>query len=79
MTKFYEVIQINATGDGWIKTSALVINPKFEGAGIKATQVGVWDGKFNENEVNTYTHIEPREFMIIGNATCIERKNPFSD
>lgn len=84
MAQYYEIQQINATGHGSRTTLALVVNPTFEGGGIRATKVGVWDGNLNSLDesghfVYMYRRIEPVDFMIIGNATCEERKNPFVD
>lgn len=83
MERYYEVKQINASGNGSAITRVLVINPTFEGMGIHATQVGDWDGRtyFDDtgNIVYKYIHIDPVDFMIIGNATCIEMTHPFFD
>ena len=84
MAKYYEIQQTNATGNGSSTTPALVTDPTFEGMGIRATKVGAWDGRFDGkdeygNFQYMYRHIQPVDFMIIGNATCIERKHPFSD
>lgn len=84
MEKYYEIMQINAIGNGYTTTVAIVINPTFEGGGIKATQVGEWDGNVksynNGRTAYVYSHIEAREFMICGNVTCVERvDDPFSD
>ena len=78
--KYYEVQQINATGNGHSTTLAIVVDPVIKEGAIHATQVGEWDCCFHP-EINEYMyrHCEPVDFIIIGNATCVERKHPFSD
>lgn len=78
MVKFYEIKQVEAVGNGYSTTLALVINPSVRNGGIYATKVGEWDRKFRSEEYK-YVHCEPVEMIVIGNATCVERKMPFSD
>lgn len=83
MSKFYEVVQVNPTGNGTSTTRVLVENPSFEGAGIRATKVGEWDGKYTYDEngllLFVYSRVEPADFMVVGNATCVERMgDPFN-
>lgn len=79
--KYYIVEQVNATGNGSSTTVALVTNPQFEGAGIRATKVGVIDCERSGFGFNEYIFkkIAPVEFLIIGNATCEECVNPFGE
>lgn len=83
MARYYEIKQVNAIGNGFATTYALVINPTFDGMGIRATKVGEWDRRTIYDDtgilVHKYLPIDPVDFMIIGNATCEEKKNPFSD
>ena len=83
MSKLYEVTQVNPAGNGTITTRVLVENPSFEGAGIHATKIGEWDGKYTYDEngllLFIYSRVEPADFMIVGNATCVERMgDPFN-
>lgn len=83
MNKFYEIMQVNASSNGTSTTRVLVENPSFEGAGIRATKVGEWDGKYAYDDKGMilfiYTRVEPADFMIVGNAICVERLgDPFT-
>lgn len=77
MAKYFEIQQINATGNGHITVNTLVIDPVVKDGAIYATRVGVPD-RF-ENDECIYKHCEPAELIVLGNAICIERKNPFSN
>lgn len=76
-TKYYEIRQINGNST----TIVLVQNPYFEGNGIHATKVGEWEGKYYYDEQGItkylYTHVQPADFMISGNATCTERTDAY--
>lgn len=65
--KYYEVYQRDATGKLIEEARVLVVNPSFEGAGIHATMVGYW-----HDRVYGYRSIEPKDYIIIGEAVCIE-------
>ena len=84
MSKLYEITQVNPAGNGTSTTRVLVENPSFEGTGIRATKVGEWDGKYAYDEngllIFIYSRVEPADFMVVGNATCVERMgDPFKD
>lgn len=86
MAKYYEIKQVNPIGHGYMTVEAIVINPVFETCGIRATKVGEPDGadyyytESGKQAPTMYLHVNPREIMITGNATCEERLDyPFSD
>ena len=74
MEKYYVIEQVDAIGNGHSAILIIVINPQIEGGGIHATKVGEFDWGNLEFE-----KVEPVDFMIIGNATCMECKNPFGE
>lgn len=74
MAKYYEITRY----DGSSTASVLITRPEVKNGAIYATQVGEWDGNEN-NEKNMFCHCEPSDIIVIGNAMCRGRKNPFSD
>jgi len=77
--KYYILQQINATGNGHSTTVAIVQEPRIEGVGIHATKVGEVDWERSSFSNFIFKRVDPVDFIIIGNASCEERKNPFGE
>ena len=81
--KYFELEQINATGNGSSRTVMLVTNPVFDNGGIRAMKVGIpdWDKTFEamkQGDKNTYYNQCPAvEVLVAGNAICNEVKHPY--
>lgn len=74
---YYVITQINAIGNGSSTTVALVTDPKIEGTSISATKVGEVDWDNSSFSHYVFKEVAPRNFIVIGNATCEECENPF--
>lgn len=77
--KYYVVKQIDAIGNGYSETVALVKNPQIQGAGIHATKVGEPAWEHCKRGHYVFKNIPAVDFIVIGNATCEECSNPRFD